>query len=815
MVQIFNIDDLATEVITTSNNLVNTSNNLLNRITDLYTKDITFQKNVTVNSNLTIGGVLTVNGTTTSVNTDAYSTEILEIINTSISDDGKPLLKISDNSTSSTRNIIEVYKEDIEVFSIDNSGKLSTSNVIVNGIVEISSQIDGELKKGIGLHGSDNQNSALYVSDAGDGKSFNGGIATEGFVPTFSREFPRQDLTSSEITYVDGKTFRSKASSVKNDDPLLQPWYLFDGTKEKQYGWTASSNNYYDGRIIPGQNKDWVMTDMGEPIILKQTKIYPSLCNLNGQPKKFTIYATNDSTLYESGAIDDAAWVSLYTGDNANVGYIKYPREALPSDSHTYSGETIKVQVKSSSTENPDTGSVFTLFDNDKISLNAWASEYNTYKTDGTPINTYRNDYSGEYLMMDLGEKISLDSLKIYPKPSPLTKLTPKEFKVYATNNQDCYNNSNINHNDWIEVFDTNQSEVIPPIEPTIFANSIKSSGRPIENTYDKYFAFTSTTGTNSITFHEDTVCDILIVGGGGSGGYYYGGGGGAGAVIYATGVSIPGSSTPYNIVVGDGGVYDTSTHTGGQGGESTAFGATARGGARGGYATWTGNNLVNGLDGGSGSGAMVITSGSTVPTGGASSIDLSNDYGSVLSTSTSKNIYGNAGGASFIRSSGTIGNSGGGGGAGTTGFNGSVTSGSGGGGNGIDINITGTTVYYGAGGGGSGYSTKAGDGGIGGGGGGSSANIADAKGLGGLDVPGGTKIGGDGGDAGIDGYVSTIAGHGANKTGSGGGGGYWYTGSLPGNGGSGIVIIRWTTPTVYKHNVYDTHLVHLSPYIF
>ena len=118
MVQIFNIDDLATEVITTSNNLVNTSNNLLNRITDLYTKDITFQENVTVSGDLAVNGAKT-------------STKILEIANDS--QNITPLLKIDDNS-SADRNIIELYKQDIEVFSIDNSGKLSTSIMLISFI---------------------------------------------------------------------------------------------------------------------------------------------------------------------------------------------------------------------------------------------------------------------------------------------------------------------------------------------------------------------------------------------------------------------------------------------------------------------------------------------------------------------------------------------------------------------------------------------------------------------------------------------------------------------------------------------------------
>jgi len=117
MVQIFNIDDLSTEIVTTSNNLLNTSNQLLNKITDLYTKNITFEENVTVS------GDLTVNGTTVAINTDAYSTEILQIANDS--ENTAPLLKIDDNSSTSVRNIIQLNKNNDSIFSIDNSGKLN------------------------------------------------------------------------------------------------------------------------------------------------------------------------------------------------------------------------------------------------------------------------------------------------------------------------------------------------------------------------------------------------------------------------------------------------------------------------------------------------------------------------------------------------------------------------------------------------------------------------------------------------------------------------------------------------------------------
>ena len=71
---------------------------------------------------LTVSGDLTVNGTTVTINTDAYSTEILQIANDS--ENTIPLLKIDDNSSSSVRNIIQLNKNNDNVFSIDNSGKL-------------------------------------------------------------------------------------------------------------------------------------------------------------------------------------------------------------------------------------------------------------------------------------------------------------------------------------------------------------------------------------------------------------------------------------------------------------------------------------------------------------------------------------------------------------------------------------------------------------------------------------------------------------------------------------------------------------------
>jgi fibronectin-binding autotransporter adhesin len=86
----------------------------------------------------------------------------------------------------------------------------------------------------------------------------------------------------------------------------------------------------------------------------------------------------------------------------------------------------------------------------------------------------------------------------------------------------------------------------------------------------------TFVTDTYTWNFSQSSTIETLLVGGGGSGGPDLGGGGGGGGVISIPSLSIS-ANTDYEIVVGDGGVSDGNT--GGQGEDSTAFGATAAGG--------------------------------------------------------------------------------------------------------------------------------------------------------------------------------------------------------------------------------------------
>jgi len=240
---------------------------------------------------------------------------------------------------------------------------------------------------------------------------------------------------------------------------------------------------------------------------------------------------------------------------------------------------------------------------------------------------------------------------------------------------------------------------------------------------------------------------NILGVAGGGSGGgtgSFRGGGGGAGGVIQIASALVPGST--YSVIVGNGGLATTALGTNGGNSSFGTFNAIGGGGGA------SGSTTTNGLNGGSGGGGNAITSG----TAGVGGIATANQ--------------GNNGGAGSVGSFSGGGGGGGGGGIGTAGLN---ISAGGGGAGGIGIASTiydGTIKYYGGGGGGSNRYT------------GSPTNV---------------PLGGNGGGGNGFANASTIATSGTANTGGGGGGTDNNSSSyVAGNGGSGIVIISYNSPT-------------------
>jgi hypothetical protein len=284
-----------------------------------------------------------------------------------------------------------------------------------------------------------------------------------------------------------------------------------------------------------------------------------------------------------------------------------------------------------------------------------------------------------------------------------------------------------------------------------------------------------------SITFPENTECDILIVGGGGGGGGGHGGGGGAGQLVLIHNAILNGN---YNIIVGRGGIRGTNPASGGvepTKGIDTSFDTVI---AEGGGATGKGI-LKNGGSGSGGDGWL------GPPNLGDRDKGIKN---ATVDTYTTGTVYskGNDGGTGGRGQNGSTastsdaGQGGGGGGAGTVGGNGAdwnVNASPGNGGDGLSgiseigydfktmfgTNFgkveTDNLIYFAGGGGGGGWD---------------------------IVLPETNSTGGKGG--GGAGGIGTAISNGLNakdNTGSGGGGGSASYGE-GGNGGSGIVIIRY-----------------------
>ena len=306
-----------------------------------------------------------------------------------------------------------------------------------------------------------------------------------------------------------------------------------------------------------------------------------------------------------------------------------------------------------------------------------------------------------------------------------------------------------------------------------------------ITGSTDRYMIFSA--GTSTFTVPSGGIkCDILMIGGGGAGGWGKGGGG-AGSCIIAIGQTFAANAN-VSVSVGAGDVASTST-TGVGGDSSITISSTlrylAKGGGRGAYEQTDGIN--GGCGGGAGMGKGATRAGGislnlnviTLPNGTTITTGPTN-------TETTYAVFGNKGGDQLDytnnQSSDT---SCGGGGIGAPGVNkllGSGSSAATAGGNGLNSATINGTQYnfqsYFANGGAFG----ADNGYIGGGGGGGAywSTVPASGGLG----------GGGAGAANFDGIsgVSAIA-----NTGSGGGG-RKRSGGLQGSGGSGIIIIRYST---------------------
>lgn len=352
------------------------------------------------------------------------------------------------------------------------------------------------------------------------------------------------------------------------------------------------------------------------------------------------------------------------------------------------------------------------------------------------------------------GQNQSFDEVRIYTRvltQEDVTALYDKD-KDAVQNSFTFYNTNNVNATYTLNTtptFTINATNA-SAWNITLYAAQIKSTLETgtggVISTSGPYTIHTFTTNGTFVPPATITSVEALVVASGGSGGDTSGGGG-AGGLIYNANYAV--TNTSYPIIVG-GTTFAPAANSGLQGnrGQNSSFGTMIANGGGGSSNFGASGDQRNG---GSGAGSAPYMYG-----------------GATIGTATPAGQGNNGGnGDTFAAGLGIYRDGGGGGGAGGVGGAGTAGSGvgqGGVGGLGLSYNISGINVTYAAGGGGWGGTT-------GGNGGAACAGNGSSN-----QVPRGENA--------------------SNNTGCGGGGG--QAAARGGNGGSGIVIIRYLTPTTY-----------------
>ena len=138
---------------------------------------------------------------------------------------------------------------------------------------------------------------------------------------------------------------------------------------------------------------------------------------------------------------------------------IKHPNFSLKQQNETriFNGRSITISTKESSVWNGDNNNAraWKLFNGDTTGFQNSRSELNWYASregydGGLAQRTYFPGYAGEYVMINLGYKINLHSVRFYIRGS-LAQRAPGEFKIYATNNISRGWNS-VDYSKWTEI---------------------------------------------------------------------------------------------------------------------------------------------------------------------------------------------------------------------------------------------------------------------------------------------------------------------------------------------------------------------------
>jgi hypothetical protein len=145
----------------------------------------------------------------------------------------------------------------------------------------------------------------------------------------------------------------------------------------------------------------------------------------------------------------------------------RFPRYFATANTYTYPDGTI-VRTGGSTYFTGNGNNYFYVFDYDYTW--GWASQTGTYnKTTGLALTTYMTGYVGEYVQIDLGEQVLLEYYKIFTH-SDLLFRAPKVFRLYASNDVNCW--TNINHSSWVMIDERNLSSTYANITLPISSNT-------------------------------------------------------------------------------------------------------------------------------------------------------------------------------------------------------------------------------------------------------------------------------------------------------------------------------------------------------
>ena len=738
-----NISNIIDSKINTTSNSLNAQINNLNTDTLLlgslnrFIINDTYNRNITFTSNLTSSNIITSNlsviGDTSVLNTTIYQSEQLQVVN----DTTATSLIVKQNNNS--YNVAEFYNNSTLSFLINSNGNIGINNT------NPSYKLD--------VNGSINTTQDLFIKGTNISNIIDLKITnTSNILVNYNNLINKPTLAT--------------VATTGNYSDLNGIPFIINGTNI----YSSLSGNLGIGNLTPNYkldvNGDINVSGTGEIIIkgtnisnIIDTKITTTsniLVNYNNLINKPTlaIVATtgnyndlSDKPTSTGGGVSDynellnnpfiTNGINIYTNSNIGIG------KTNPSYNLDINGDiNINGTLRISNQNIP-----FSTYSNTNITAsngtfnyitNNNSFGYYTFLTSGSI--TFPQATNCDLLVVGAGGNGGIGAYSGGGGAGELIYYPNYPFSAGTSNIKIGYSDFNINNritniNSFITARGGGNGGSF--IIYTGTGNTINNvSGNPS-------FSYISFINNGTLTLSSSIICDILIIGGGGGGGNgntsvsWESGGGGAGGVLYMVNKQL--NQGYYNITVGNGGNPDTA------GNNSTI--------------TDSNNNIlifdnISLVGKGGGKGASSGSIGGDGGSGGGGTHNATNG-----GVATQGNTYWN--GSSYIAggfNGGKPASSAGGGGGGSNEIG--NTDGAGFGGDGVLNNITGINTFY-AGGGNS--------------------------------FPNATSTRSDGGGGILSGDYNNY--NGLANTGSGGAGGYAGGGTYSntgGNGGSGIVIIRF-----------------------